>query len=151
MRQFTLELDENNTRPIVMVHGGLQALVDTGAEIPICTLSETTLRQRFNAVLALNDEVDISGVGGKSVGRIFILNCFVLGQLRYPNLKIFVPNYKIISQHFLVPASMLSGLIYEIDDIEHRMTIKVPDGENMDRYPGFDKNGEHFTLLNDNI
>ena len=33
MREFHIELDENNTRPIARVYGGLQALIDTGAEI----------------------------------------------------------------------------------------------------------------------
>lgn len=133
MTRFSLELDENNTRPIVVVHGGLQALIDTGAEIPICTLSESVIISRFNATKALNESVEINGIGGNAEGMIYILDRFVLGKLVFPELKVFVPKRHTISQHFIIPASMLAGLTYEIDDPNHRLNITVPEGETLER------------------
>ena len=35
MKQFTLDLDKSQQRPIVMLQTGLKALLDTGAYIPV--------------------------------------------------------------------------------------------------------------------
>lgn len=51
MKQYTMRLDLNHQRPVVMMGNGLTALLDTGAYIPIWTDDEKILVSRLGAKL----------------------------------------------------------------------------------------------------
>ncbi len=65
MKQYTMRLDLNHQRPVVMLKNGLTALLDTGAYIPIWTDDEKILVSRLGAKLIQRD-VPISGFGGST-------------------------------------------------------------------------------------
>lgn len=44
MKQFTLKLDKNRQRPVVLLSNGLTALLDTGAYIPVWTDMEIYIK-----------------------------------------------------------------------------------------------------------
>ena len=48
MTTFTIDTDVKSTRPKILVHG-IEAHVDTGAQIPVCMFSETVIKTVFNA------------------------------------------------------------------------------------------------------
>lgn len=51
MKQMTLDLDESQQRPIIMLGNGLDALLDTGALIPVWVGEESVLTRGLKAQL----------------------------------------------------------------------------------------------------
>lgn len=49
MKQMTLDLDESQQRPIIMLGNGLDALLDTGALIPVWVGEESVLTRGLKA------------------------------------------------------------------------------------------------------
>ena len=145
---FSLPLNPKDTRPIVKVYSGFDALIDTGADIPMCFISEEVLRTRFYASeIPLPEGTSVHGIGGDAAGRVFQFREFVLGELVFPNIRFFLPN-KPLSTHFLISASMLNGLDYEIRNSEKRIYISIPEGESNIRKVQFLKNGTPFSFPN---
>ena len=68
MTTFTIDTDVKSTRPKILVHG-IEALVDTGAQIPVCMFSETVIKTVFNARQVWTGS--ISGIGGECPGKVF--------------------------------------------------------------------------------
>ena len=51
MRQFVLNLVSSSSRPLVCLDNNLIALLDTGAELPVWTDTEESLKSVFKAEL----------------------------------------------------------------------------------------------------
>ena len=131
MKQFTLDLDKSQQRPIVMLQKGLKALLDTGAYIPVWVGGERVLSEGLGAEL-VSKNISFTGVGGIAYGNLYKVTIQV-GDLMY----------------IILSATMFAHLIYEIDDKNHKLNITVPDSESMIRNLRIvDKNGKLYVLCN---
>ena len=128
MKQFTLELNEDLQRPIIMLKKpvSLDAMLDTGALFPIWVGSEVHLRE-IGGEFAAKD-IPFGGFGGMTKGNLYHLPNFCIGDLIYPSLPVLVSPRKLPCQ-LLLSATMFSRLIYEIDDHNHRFNVTIPDRE----------------------
>ena len=128
MKQFTLELNEDLQRPIIMLKKpvSLDAMLDTGALFPIWVGSEVHLRE-IGGEFAAKD-IPFGGFGGMTKGNLYHLPNFCIGDLIYPSLPVLVSPRKLPCQ-LLLSATMFSRLIYEIDDQNHRFNVIIPDTE----------------------
>ena len=86
MKQFTLDLDKSQQRPIVMLQTGLKALLDTGAYIPVWVGGETVLSEGLGAEL-VRKNISFTGFGGIAYGNLYKVTIQV-GDLMYPNMHI---------------------------------------------------------------
>lgn len=145
MKQMTLDLDKNQHRPIVMLHNGLKALLDTGALLPIWVGEELILINGLGGQLVKRN-VSFFGFGGKAYGNLYKVTIQV-GELLYPNMHIIACNEWNASFHMILSATMFSNLIYEIDEYNHKFNVTVPDSESSIRHLKIvDKNGKIYVL-----
>lgn len=146
MTTFTIDTDVKSTRPKILVHG-IEALVDTGAQIPVCMFSETVIKTVFNARQVWTGS--ISGIGGECPGKVFIFDKITVGQLVFPDIPFFVPDDPVPEIRILLSASMFYGLDYEFKTKDHLLKITVPDDEPFERrLTVSDSNGRLHVLCN---
>ena len=145
MQQYTFKTSQNNTRPTIRVYENLSAVIDTGADIPVCA-DANVLVERFGAreQIIPDESIETIGIGGNIRGRIFRVKGFELGPLIYPELNFFVPNKPTMTTTFLFSSSMFSNLICEVDFKNHYFRITLPDDEQTVRLVTFEKDGEHM-------
>lgn len=127
MRQFRLQLTENNQRPIVFLNKHMSAMLDTGSIFPVWIHDEKVLVDYLHAEL-INESVSFGGFGGEVTGKLYRLPIFKLGDLEYPNLYIIAHRMN-LPFHMIISATMLSRMKYEIDDENHVLTVTIPDGQ----------------------
>ena len=127
MKQFTLKLDKNRQRPVVLLSNGLTALLDTGAYIPVWTDVEDILVSDMDAEL-IKENVPLSGFGGSTYGNLYKVSIDI-GGIFYPNMHIIANNDINASFNLILSATMFDGLIYQIDTVNHVLNIDVPDHE----------------------
>lgn len=145
--EFIIELDTNYQRPVVKING-FNALVDTGAKIPVVSLPEKVLEIVYHAECVI-DNAQIKGFGGSCFGKVYKLQSLKIGKLIYPNLHVFVPDEPMDEFEIIISATMLNGLIYEINTRSGNMLIQVPDEEQCIRnLVLYDKNGQLHILIN---
>ena len=114
-----IEITLNNFHKII-------AMIDTGAVYPIWMVGEEKLAT-IGAV-KVRDAIEFGGIGGMTVGAIYKIPMFQIGDLIYPNMGIIAhkTNFPV---PILLPATMFNNLIYEINNKTHRLSITVPDDE----------------------
>lgn len=127
MKQFTLNLDVKQQRPVIKLQDGLRALLDTGAYFPVWTDEEGILAEDLNAKL-VKKNVSFTGFGGIATGNLYRV-MFELGDLIFPSLPIVANNDIAVPFSMILSATMLKGLIYEIDDSNHKFNVTIPDKE----------------------
>lgn len=134
MKQFTMSLMKNSVRPVVKLQSwnSFRALLDTGAFFPVWTADESLL-YNLGATLKMQG-VSFSGFGGSTKGNLYELQSFVLGDLIFPNMHMIAcKDLQDVPFQLILSATMFCGLIYEIDDKNHKLNITVPDGESIVR------------------
>lgn len=146
MKEFSLRLVEGFQKPVVRLYG-VNVLIDTGADIPVCYHPERYLEKAFHTKLVATD-VGIGTFGDMVYGNVYAVDKFVVGELSYPGLKFFAPNTDRISEyHFILSATMFDRLIYEIDKKNDILTIRIPDDEPCERRIRIlDKEGKEHVL-----
>lgn len=147
MKQFTIRLDKNQQRPVVILKYALTALVDTGAFIPVWTDDEEILVNVLDAEL-VKEKVPFIGFGGIAYVNLYQVTLEV-GNLIFPNMHIVANNELDTSYNLILSATMFQNLIYEIDDKNHKFNVTVPDNEsNMKDFRIEDSNGGLHILCN---
>ncbi len=128
MRQFTLPLMKNAQRPTARLEGffGLRAMLDTGAVLPVWVEDETKLNELGGIPIAKDQP--FGGFGGMTTGTLYRIPLFRCGELLFPALPIIAARINLPCQ-MLLSATMFSGLIYEIDDCNHKFNVTIPDHE----------------------
>ena len=124
VQQFTLHLKNTTQRPIITLEGRIDAMIDTGSLFPIWVKDEKLLIKLGGKLIKSN--VSFTGFGGSTFGNLYELDLLKIGKLIYPKFHIItciasLPCYMILS------ATMFSGLLYEIDDHNHKFNISIPD------------------------
>ena len=145
MKQFTLKLDKNRQRSVVLLSNGLTALLDTGAYIPVWTDLEDILVSDMDAEL-IKENVPLSGFGGSTYGNLYKVSIDI-GGIFYPNMHIIANNDINAPFNLILSATMFDGLIYQIDSVNHVLNIDVPDHEsNIRNLKIENKNGKQLVL-----
>ena len=103
------------------------ALLDTGAYFPVWTDEERILLKKFDARL-VKKSVSFTGFGGIATGNLYQI-MFELGDLIFPSLPIVASDDMSVPFSMILSATMLKGLIYEIDDSNHKFNVTIPDKE----------------------
>lgn len=132
MKEIYIPTNKNADRPIVYLqqHGNLRALLDSGARFPVW-MSDITSLIALGAKLFKND-VKYAGVGGQTVGDIYKIPTFVLGDrtssLIFPELPV-VTNTEFAEAPFelLLSNTMFNNLDYLISNKRHSVTIYLDD------------------------
>ena len=147
MNEFILELDKNSTRPICRLDNNLSALIDTGADIPLCSDSET-LKEFYKARLIkhCNQDEAPKGVSESLPSDLYDVEIFRLGDIIYPHLRVFVPYKAVFTTDFIISVSMLYDLTCSFDFSSHTLKVIIPDGQNNIRNAKYDKEGNSFIL-----
>ena len=127
MKQFTMQLDATQQRPVVLLKNTLTALLDTGAYIPIWTDEEDILASVLGGRL-IKKNVPFVGFGGTAYGNLYQVTLEV-GELIFPNMHIVANSELNTSYNLILSATMFDGLIYEINTKTHKLSISVPDEE----------------------
>ena len=150
MKQFTLKLDKNRQRPVVLLSNGLTALLDTGAYIPVWTDVEDILVSDMGAEL-IKENVPLSGFGGSTYGNLYKVSIDI-GGIFYPNMHIIANNDINASFNLILSATMFDGLIYQIDTVNHVLNIDVPDHEGIIRNLRIEnKHGKQLVLCSGQV
>lgn len=151
MIQFSLELNGNQQRTFIFLRtwNNVLALLDTGALFPVWTDEERLLKKPGG--IPMNKTVPITGFGGRTECPSYKLKGLRIGKITYSSIPIAVCPMPEMTCHMILPATMFSGLIYEIDDYNHRLNVTIPAGESTVRNMRIvDSNGRLHILCNSN-
>jgi hypothetical protein len=132
MIRFTLPLNKEMQRPVVIMEKwhNIDAMIDTGSLFPVWLGTEYYLLK--TGAKLHKEHVKFGGFGGLAEGRVYIIPEFCFGELKYSHLYI-IANKQNLPCQMILPATMFSGLRYEIDDENHEFNVTVPDNEPTDR------------------
>ena len=119
----TFKLLKNSTCPIINIPNlmGINALIDTGASIPVWTADASILTRIMRAKLCLKDTY-ITGFGGRCYGDVYKID-FNLGGISFPDMPIFTARIGGNNKQMILSASMFTGLQYIIDDANKEFKI----------------------------
>ena len=131
MKEFSIPLISDYTRPVIELYK-LPALIDTGALIPVFSIFPSTLEKYFDIKLIFPDE-HITGFGGEEKGAVYSISNFKVGELIFKDFEIFVPKKPHLQFPFLLSANLFHGLIYEIDTINQKFTVRMKEEQLLER------------------
>ena len=149
MKQFSLNLLENFNKPFVYLENffKIRALLDTGADFPVWSVDETFL-EKIGGV-KINSNISFGGFGGQTTGNLYRMKYFQLGNLIFPEMHIVAKKLNLPCQ-MILSAPMFHDLIYEIDNLNHKLNITIPDGKsNVKNLVIYDKAGKMYVARTD--
>ncbi len=127
MKRITLELEQNYQRPVLKL-GQLEnfrVLIDTGARFPVWTAGRRTI-ERLGGINQ-NKRIRFSGFGGNTEGDLYRLT-LDLGGLQFPDMPIVLEdNSRVSVFQLILSAANFDGMLYQIDTINHKFNIDIPD------------------------
>lgn len=117
MHYMVKRLTSESLRPVIElgIFPGCNALIDTGAEIPVWTGEESQLAT-MEGVHSTGIRGAIGGFGGTSEGNIYKMTLDFDG-LYYIDMPIIANSMGNVSWHIILPATMFDGMRYTIDNI----------------------------------
>lgn len=78
--------------------------------------------------------VHFSGFGGETSGNLCEIKHILAGSFVFPGIHIMAcKDLQDVPFQLIPSAAMLSGLICEIDDKNHKLNVTIPDNESMVR------------------
>lgn len=147
-KSFSINLLEEYQRPITKIDG-IDALIDTGAIIPTFSMPAPAVESLYGARKIL-DSANISGFGGNCHGKVYEMDSFAVGDMKFEPFQFFVPDKNEIKQPILLSATMFYGTDYDIDTINNKFTVSVNDEKNLVKsFKIKDLNGQLFAQVND--
>lgn len=166
MKTVLVDLLEGESCPIAsirLVGSNLKliALIDTGASLPVWVGSREILL--LLGAKPSGDEGSFTGFGGSTKGIIYEIPAFNIGELTYPNMPIVlqddftvkrVINGRLVETkpiyNIVLSASLFYGMIYEVDTINSKFKITIPDNNMVRRTHIKSVNGELEFVLAQN-
>lgn len=146
MKEFVKKIAYSEDQPCVVLENGLQALIDTGAKIPVWTKSEELLLAYYPNAEKVLDSVEIGLLEGTAKGSIWKID-LVFGKLIFPRIPVFVCSSNEVEYTFLFSNSMFRRLEIRLDQFKDTFHVIIPDGENEVRNLSFFINGKNIVLV----
>ncbi len=131
MKEFSIPLMSDYTRPVIELYK-LPTLIDTGAIIPVISIFPSIFEKHFESKLILENGT-ISGIGGDERGAVYSLANFKIGDLIFKDFEVFVPYEPRLKFPILLSANLFHGMIYEIDTINQKFTVRMTDEQSLNR------------------
>lgn len=131
MKEFSLPLMGEYTRPTIKLYN-LPALIDTGAIIPVISIFPSIFEKYFESKIILENG-HISGIGGDELGAVYSLANFQIGDLNFKDFEVFVPHKPKLQFPILLSANLFHGMIYEVDTINKKFTVRMNDEHSLNR------------------
>lgn len=104
--------------------------------------------QEIGAV-KVESNVPFGGFGGRTVGNLYRINYFKLGDLIFPRMPIIAKRLQLPCQ-MIISAPMFSDLIYEIDNVNHKLNVTIPDGKSIVKnIMIYDRDGKMHVICTD--
>lgn len=125
MKEFTLPLLDTDERPIVRLDG-IDAMLATGTVLPIWNGSEDDLKA--TGAILIREDIGTGTTYGDASGKLYEMHDFTFGEISYPTLHILCSPSDFVPCQMLLGSAMFEGLSVGIDNVDHKLTIKVPDG-----------------------
>ena len=136
-------------RPVIKLYGN-DAIIDTGAVIPMVSLSPELVKLAWNAEL-VKENIEIGGIGGKAEGDIYTLHNFEIYGFKFNNLDVFIPKIPDTKYIYLLSCTMFYGTDFSFDMINkdnQSFTINIPDNVNLNRnFKIKDLNGQLYAQV----
>lgn len=147
-KSFSVNLLEEYQRPITKIDG-INALIDTGAIIPTFSMPAPAVESLYGARKIL-DSANITGFGGSCHGKVYEMDSFAFGDMKFEPFQFFVPDNNEIKQPILLSATMFYGTEYDIDTINNNFTVRVNDEKDLTKsFKIKDLNGQLLAQVND--
>ena len=121
-------------RPVIKLYGE-NALIDTGAIVPVISVPVELMKLAWSATL-IKEGVEIGGIGGQSQGDIYALKNFCVGDLVFDKIEVFVPHIPDTQFKYLLSATMFHNTKYSFDvqNTDNQIfTVQVPENEPLHR------------------
>lgn len=131
MKEFSIPLMGDYTRPTIKLYH-LPALIDTGAIIPVISIFPSVFEKYFESKLILENG-HISGIGGDEFGAVYSLANFKIGDLIFEDFEVFVPYKPKLQFPILLSANLFHGMIYEVDTINQKFTVRTKEDQPLSR------------------
>lgn len=134
MKSFSIKLN-GKQRPVMDLYGN-EAIIDTGAVVPMATFSPEVLKLAWDAEL-VKDNIEIGGISGTTKGSIYRLHDFRIGDFIFDELDIFVSYKKSIQFSFLLSSTLFNGTNFQFDMIDKNnqtFTVNIPDEVELHRH-----------------
>lgn len=132
MREFFLPTLADYRRPVVELYG-LQALIDTGAVIPMFSLPLISMTEKLFPGEKIRDNVPISGISGIAMGCVYSINEFRVGEMCFSPFEVFVPHEMRIKYPLLLSATLFYGTDYGFDTNNNIFHITVSDDARLNK------------------
>jgi len=131
MKEFALDMVPEYQQPMIYVYN-MVALIDTGAIVPVFTMSKEFIEKGFNAKLLL-EEAQFGSFSGEIHGSVYSVPKFKVGSFLFEPLEVFLPNEPSLHFPFLLSATMFYGFAYEFDTINNKFIVRLKDNQPLNR------------------
>lgn len=146
MKEFSIPLKRKCERPVIELYK-LNSLIDTGAVIPVFSIDPAIIEKFFDIKLILETGF-IGGFGGSEKGSVYSIKNFEIGELKFKDFEVFVPDIPKIQFPFLLSATLFYGMDYEFDTINEKFIVRMKDDQNLERdFKIKDLNGRLFPQI----
>ena len=131
MKEFAMPLKKDYQRPVIELYK-LPTLIDTRSVIPVFSIFPSIFEKYFESKLLLENE-SIDGFGGKERGSVYSIKNFEIGELKFKDFEVFVPERPRLQFPFLLSATLFYGMDYEFDTINEKFIVRMKDEQNFER------------------
>lgn len=146
---ISLSLEKERQRPVVELYG-MQALIDTGAVIPMISMPARAVEKMFSAQ-KVKGNISLGGIGGRSVGDIYSIPAFNIEEIEYAPFEVFVPHISKITFPILLSATLFYKMSYTVDTVEGKFIIDTKDAPLKRKFKIKDLHGELYPQIDDTL
>ena len=125
MARIEIPMLEKYQRPIIELYD-FRTLIDTGAVIPMFSMQIKELQRNFAAEKLLEHHT-IGGIGGETMGDVYRLEEFKIGELTYAPFDTFVPYEPSLKYPILLGAPLFHGMFYGFDTAKSKFVVETND------------------------
>ena len=147
MARIAIPMLKKFQRPIIELYG-FNALIDTGAVIPMFSVPVTTVKEKFSAEKIL-EKHSIGGIGGESYGDVYRIDEFCVGELVYAPFDVFVPIEPNLKYPILLGAPLFHGMFYGFDTTENQFIIETKEAPLRRSFKLHELRGQLFPQIDD--
>ncbi|MBD5445461.1 MAG: hypothetical protein HDR29_07925 [Lachnospiraceae bacterium] len=139
-------LDKKENSPVIVLpwFNNCRVLIDTGSTMPMWLKSIVPLK--IKGAVKQDRQIELNGIGGKTSGDLYKVN-FDFGNIHFKDLPIIHKEIKVADAYMILPATLFTGMIYEINNIEHTFKVQVDNKGYYRQFKIKDNNGIPYVYL----